>query len=227
MVAARQAHWVRQRYPDSQVSVFYMDMRAFGKGFEEYYDQLREDGVLYRRGNPSEILRRGDRVVVRAEDTLLGEYVEVEADMVVLAVGMEPRADSGEVAALLKLSRSGDGFLMEAHPKLRPVDTAMAGIYLAGCCQGPKDIGDTVSQARAAASAAMIPLMRGSVRRCDHLSSSKSSAWLRAVRALHLWRPVAAPRARRDDRQPGALPRLWGLRDSLPLGCDQCPPFYF
>jgi heterodisulfide reductase subunit A len=164
MVAARQAHWVRQRYPDSQVSVFYMDMRAFGKGFEEYYDQLREDGVLYRRGNPSEIIRRGDRVVVRAEDTLLGEYVEVEADMVVLAVGMEPRRNSGEIAALLKLSRSGDGFLMEAHPKLRPVDTAMAGIYLAGCCQGPKDIGDTISQARAAASAAMIPLMRGSVQ---------------------------------------------------------------
>lgn len=164
MVAARQAHLVRQRYPDSQVTVFYMDMRAFGKGFEEYYDQLREDGVLYRRGNPAEIIRRGDRVVVRAEDTLLGEAVEVEADMVVLAVGMTPRANSNEIAALLKLSRSSDGFLMEAHPKLRPVDTAMAGVYLAGCCQGPKDIGDTISQARAAASAAMIPLMRRHVQ---------------------------------------------------------------
>ncbi len=164
MVAARQAHLVRQQLPDSRVSVFYMDMRAYGKGFEDYYDRLREDGVLYRRGNPSEIIRRGDRVVVRAEDTLLGEMVEVEADLVVLAVGMQARADTGEIASLLKLSRSGDGFLMEAHPKLRPVDTSMAGVYLAGCCQGPKDISDTVSQSRAAASAAMIPLMRRQVQ---------------------------------------------------------------
>jgi heterodisulfide reductase subunit A len=139
-------------------------MRAYGKGFEEYYDQLREEGVLYRRGNPSEILRSGDRLLVRAEDTLLGEAVEVEADLVVLAVGMEPRPDNPEIAGLLKLSRSADGFLMEAHPKLRPVDTSMAGVFLAGCCQGPKDISDTIAQARAAASAAMIPLMRGQVQ---------------------------------------------------------------
>jgi heterodisulfide reductase subunit A len=164
MVTARQAHLVRQRLPASQVTVFYMDMRAYGKGFEEYYDQLRQDGVLYRRGNPSEIIRRGDRLVVRAEDTLLGESVEVEADLVVLAVGMEPSANSAEITSLLKLSRSTDGFMMEAHPKLRPVDTSMAGVYLAGCCQGPKDICDTVSQARAAASAAMIPLMRRQVQ---------------------------------------------------------------
>ena len=164
MVAARQAHLVRQKLPDCRVSVFYMDMRAYGKGFEEYYDRLREDGVLYRRGNPSEIIRKGDRVVVRVEDTLLGELVEVEADLVVLAVGMQARANTGEIASLLKLSRSGDGFFMEAHPKLRPVDTSMAGVYLAGCCQGPKDISDTISQSRAAASAALIPLLRRQVQ---------------------------------------------------------------
>jgi len=164
MVTARQAHLVCERLPNSQVTVFYMDMRAYGKGFEEYYDQLRSDGVLYRRGNPSEIIRRGDRLVVRAEDTLLCESVEVEADLVVLAVGMEPRSNSAEITSLLKLSRSTDGFMMEAHPKLRPVDTSMAGVYLAGCCQGPKDICDTISQARAAASAAMIPLMRRQVQ---------------------------------------------------------------
>jgi heterodisulfide reductase subunit A len=164
MVAARQAHLVRQRLPEAQVTVFYMDMRAYGKGFEEYYDRLREDGVLYRRGNPSEIIRKGDRLLVRAEDTLLGEAVEVEADLVVLAVGMEPRPNSPEIAKLLKLSRSSDGFMMEAHPKLRPVDTSMAGVFLAGCCQGPKDISDTIAQSRAAASAAMIPLMRGQVQ---------------------------------------------------------------
>jgi heterodisulfide reductase subunit A len=163
MVSAKQARLLRQRFPQSQVSVFYMDVRAFGKGFEEFYDQARAEGVLYRRGNPSEIVRRGERVLVRAEDTLLGEPIEVEADLVVLAVGMAPRADTEAVAGLLKLARSADGFFMEAHPKLRPVETAMAGVFLAGCCQSPKDISETISQARAAAAAALIPLMRGRV----------------------------------------------------------------
>lgn len=141
-----------------------MDVRAFGKCFEEFYDSVREEGVIYRRGNPSEIIRRNGRVVVRAEDTLLGELVEVEADLVVLAVGMTPRTDSDAIARLLKLSRSVDNFFMEAHPKLRPVDTAMAGVFLAGCCQGPKDISESITQARAAASAALIPLMKGQVQ---------------------------------------------------------------
>ncbi len=164
MVTARQAKYIREILPQAQVTVFYMDIRAYGKGFEEFYDSVRESGVLYRRGNPSEIVRLGDKLLVRAEDTLLGEPVEVEADLVVLAVGMVPRPEANAIAGLLKLSRSADGFFLEAHPKLRPVDTAIAGVYLAGCCQGPKDIAETVAQARAAAAAAMIPLMRGQVQ---------------------------------------------------------------
>jgi heterodisulfide reductase subunit A len=163
MVTAKQARMLRERLPDAEISVFYMDVRAFGKGFEEFYDQTRESGIIYRRGNPSEILRRGDRVVVRAEDTLLGEPVEVEADLVVLAVGMVPRQDNEALIGLLKLARSADGFFLEAHPKLRPVDTALAGLFLAGTCQGPKDIAETIAQARAAAAAALIPLMRSEV----------------------------------------------------------------
>lgn len=164
MYTAKQAHLLRQKLPDARITVFYMDVRAFGKGFEEFYDQVREEGVLYRRANPAEIYRRGDRLVLRAEDTLLAQPIEVEADLVVLAAGIVPRKDTGEVSSLLKLSTSEDGFLMELHPKLRPVDTTMDGVYLAGCCQGPKDIADTVSQARAAASSALIPLSLGKVR---------------------------------------------------------------
>ncbi len=164
MVTAKQARLVRQRFPKADVNVFYMDVRAYGKGFEEFYDKAREEGVIYRRGNPSEIIRRGERVVVRAEDTLLGEPVEVEADLVVLAVGMRPRADSEVVAGLLKLARTADGFLLEAHPKLRPVDTAVAGVFLAGACQGPKDTAESIIQARAASAAAMTLLMRGRVQ---------------------------------------------------------------
>jgi heterodisulfide reductase subunit A len=167
MYTAKQAHLVREMLPDADVSVFYIDVRTFGKGAEEFYDQARSQGVLYRRGNVSEIYRRrsdpNGRVVMVAEDTLLGQPIEYEADLVVLAVGMEPRDGAGRISQLLKLPRSTDGFFLEAHPKLRPVDTAMDGVFLAGCCQGPKDIPDTVAQAKAAASSALIPLVRGSV----------------------------------------------------------------
>ncbi len=158
MYTAKQAHLVEERISGAEVTVFYMDVRAFGKGYEEFYDRVRSEGVRYRRGSVSEIYKRGDRVVVRAEDTLLGEPLEVEADLVVLAVGVVPRADVEDVAELLNLERSPDGFFAEAHPKMRPVDTAREGIYLAGCCQGPKDVPDTVAQAKAAASSAIVVL---------------------------------------------------------------------
>jgi heterodisulfide reductase subunit A len=163
MVTAKQAYLVKERLPEAKVTVFYMDVRTFGKGGEEFYDEVREKGVLYRRGNVSEIVRRGDRVALIAEDTLLGRPIEVEADLVVLAVGMESRTDADAISGLLKLPRSADGFFLELHPKLRPVDTAVDGVFLAGCCQGPKDIPDTVAQAKAAASSALIPLLRGTV----------------------------------------------------------------
>jgi len=158
MAVAKQAHLAHDRIAGARVTVFYMDIRAFGKGFEEFYDRVRQEGVLYRRGNPSEIIRRGDKLLVRAEDTLLGELVEVEADMVVLAVGMQPRRNTHEMDEILPLERGDDGYFLEAHPKLRPVDSNLPGVFLAGCCQGPKDIPDTVSHAKAAASAAMILL---------------------------------------------------------------------
>ena len=163
MVSAKQARLLREQLPDSRVTVFYIDVRTFGKRGEEFYDEARQSGVLYRRGNVSEVYRRGERVVLRVEDTFLAKTLEHEADLVVLAVGMESRSDAQDIAALLKLPRSADGFFLEAHPKLRPVDTAMDGVFLAGCCQGPKDIPDTIAQAKAAASSALIPLIRGTV----------------------------------------------------------------
>ena len=158
MAVAKQAHLAHDRLPGAEITVFYIDIRAFGKGFEEFYDRVRSEGILYRRGNPSEILQRGDHVVVRAEDTLLGELVEVEADLVVLAVGMMPRKDADQVGQMLNLTLDQDGFFQEEHPKVRTVESTIPGMFLAGCCQGPKDIPDTVAHAKAAASAAMILL---------------------------------------------------------------------
>jgi heterodisulfide reductase subunit A len=161
MAVAKQAHLAHDRLPEAEITVFYMDVRAFGKGFEEFYDRVREEGVRYRRGNPSEIIRRGERVVVRAEDTLLGELVEVEADLVVLAVGLLPRHDAADLAGKLDLVQGADGYFQEDHPKMGTIRSSVPGIFLAGCCQGPKDIPDTVAHAKAAASAAMITLVKG------------------------------------------------------------------
>jgi heterodisulfide reductase subunit A len=160
MYTAKQAHLVWEKMPEANITVFYMDVRAFGKGFEEFYDRVRMEGARYRRGNPSEIYKRGDKLIVRAEDTLLSEPLEAEADLVVLAVGITPRADAQELADLLGISLSPDGFFQEAHPKLHPVETGVEGIYLAGCCQAPKDVPDAVAQGKAAASSAIVVLSK-------------------------------------------------------------------
>ena len=160
MYTAKQAHLAHDKIEGAKVTVFYMDVRAFGKGFEEFYARVRAEGITYRRGNPSEVYQRGDKLIVRAEDTLLGRTVEVPADLVVLATGVQPRADAGQVAGMLGLEFSEDGFFAEAHPELRPVDTQRPGVYLAGTCQAPRDIPDTVSQAKAAAARAIVELSR-------------------------------------------------------------------
>jgi heterodisulfide reductase subunit A len=166
MYTAKHAHLVHDKIPGANITVFYMDVRACGKGYEEFYDRVRAERVIYRRGEPSEIYRRGDRLVVLAEDTLLGQPIEVEADLVVLATAVVPRAGTPELAALLgdhkgsPLQRSPDGFFQEAHVKFRPMDTQVDGIFLAGCCQGPKDIPDTVAQAKAAAASVLVTLQR-------------------------------------------------------------------
>ena len=164
MYTAKHAHLVRDKIPDARITIFYMDVRAFGKGYEEFYDRVRHERVRYRRGEPSEVYRRGDKLVVAAEDTLLGRPIEVEADLVVLATAVVPRSDAAKTAALFDslggLARSEDGFFQEAHPKFRPVESNLEGVFLAGTCQGPKDIPDTVAHAKAAASSALQVLAR-------------------------------------------------------------------
>ena len=131
MVTAKQARLVRQRFPKADVNVFYMDVRAYGKGFEEFYDKAREEGVIYRRGNPSEIIRRGERVVVRAEDTLLGEQVEVEADLVVLAVGMRPRGRLGSYRRAAQVGAHRGWIFARSPSKAAP-----GGYCRGGCVPG-------------------------------------------------------------------------------------------
>jgi heterodisulfide reductase subunit A2 len=161
MVTAKQAGLVKSQWPGARVTVCYIDVRAFGKGYEEFYDQVQRKGVIYRKGIPSEIYPRGKRLVVKAEDELLGEPYEEEADLVVLATGLTPGRDADRLRGVLKLSQGPDRFYLEVHPKLRPLDTATEGIFLAGACQGPKDLVDTLAQAHGAASRATTPLFAG------------------------------------------------------------------
>jgi len=160
MYTAKQAHLLRDKISDARITVLYMDVRAFGKGFEEFYERVQKEGIVYRRGNPSEVYRRNGKLVVRGEDTLLGEPFELEADLVVLASGLIPRKEDDVLSGMLRLDKSSDRFYAEA-PGLDPILTGVEGIFLAGCCQSPKDIPDTVAQASGAASLTCALLAKG------------------------------------------------------------------
>ena len=120
--------------------------------FEKYFKHTQENGVRFLRGRPGEVVRKGDHLVVRTEDTLNGEFIEIEADLVVLSTAMEPSEGTKEIAEILNLGTTEDGFIKESHPKIKPVATDVQGIYVCGTAHEPKDITDSIMQATAAAS---------------------------------------------------------------------------
>ena len=162
MASMKQAHLAKEK-TGAEIYEFYIDINAFGKGYQEFYKSIREEGVYFIRGKGSEIFKKDGRLVVAAEDTMLGTPVEIPVDMVVLGTGLTARHDAEKVAQVLGISQGADRFFMEAHPKLRPVATNVDGIFLAGCCQGPKDIPDTVAQASAAAAEAISLSTQGEI----------------------------------------------------------------
>jgi len=155
MSALKQVYLLREKLGDDvEINLCYNDLRSYGKGYEEFYRKVRGMQTNLFRGRPSEVRTMKDNLKIDIFDTTTSKLFEITTDMVVLVPAMMPRADATEFARLLHLTLSGDGFFLEAHPKLRPVDTFVNGIFIAGCCQAPKDIQDTVSQASAAASRA-------------------------------------------------------------------------
>ena len=153
MYVAKQATCYKQRVPDGQATVFYIDIRSQGKGYEEFVQRAMEDyDVLYVRGKASKVFQENGHVTVWGVDTLTGLPIEVEADLVVLATATVPRADAQELGRRLRVSTDEHGFFNEAHPKLRPVESLTAGVFLAGAAQFPKDIPETIAQASGAAS---------------------------------------------------------------------------
>ena len=156
---------IKEHWPDTEIYVFYVDIRAYGKGFEDLYKRARKEGVVFIRGLPAEIRedKRTHNLWLIGENTLKSELYRTNADMVILSIGLEARKDSETIQRLLTLSRNQDGFFLEAHPKLRPVDAATGGIFFAGCAESPKDIKDSVTQASAAAARAGILMAKGKV----------------------------------------------------------------
>jgi heterodisulfide reductase subunit A len=143
---------LKEHYPDMEVKVFYIDIRAFGKGFEDLYTRSRRQGVHYVRGLPGHVEELADnslRVAVENTGTGLLDYYDL--DMLVLAIGIEPAQSTNKLQEMLGLQLTSDGFFLEAHPKLQPVDAATRGVFYAGCAEGPKDIKESVTQASAAA----------------------------------------------------------------------------
>lgn len=168
MYALKYSHLIKER-TDAEVYQMYIDMRCFGKGYEEFYKRLSEEGVNFIRGKAAEVTDRAinedeeGKLIVCGEDTLLCKTIRVPVDMVILATALEPRSDAAEVAKLLTITQSADGFFLERHPKLDPVATMTAGVFIAGCCQGPKDIPDAVAQASAAATRVLALISKGRV----------------------------------------------------------------
>ncbi len=224
MYTAKHAMLYRHKVHDGRAVVFYMDVRAGGKGYDEFVRRAIEaDGAEYVRGRVSRVYRRGDgKLVVRGADTLAGTPLTIEADMVVLADAVTPQADATDLAQRLGIGYDEHGFYSEAHPKLRPVETATAGVLLAGACQGPKDIPETVAQASAAA-AKVLGLFAH-----PQLQREPTVARVNEATCVHCRACIAAcPYRAIDDREirtrAGELLRtVSAVNEGLCQGCGTC-----
>ena len=169
MYSLKFAHLVHERLPDAEVYNCYIDMRTPGKGYEEFYNRLLEEGTHFIRGKVADITdsARTDeeegKLIVQVNDTLIDKQRRIPVDMVILSPAMEARYDSRKITQLFRMGCDFDGFFVERHPKLDPVATMTEGIYIAGACQGPKDIPDSVSQGAAAAARVAGLIARGTV----------------------------------------------------------------
>lgn len=165
MYTAKHAMLTKEKYPDTEVYVFYIDVRTPGKGFDEFYRRAVEEyGVHYIKGMVGKVYPEGGRLTVQASDLIMNEQLHISADLVVLAAATEPDKSARNLATKLTASMDNNDFFTEAHPKLRPVESPTAGVFLSGACQGPKDIPETVAQAGAAAAKVIILLSKDKLK---------------------------------------------------------------
>ena len=223
MYVAKHAILFKHKVHDGQAFVFYMDVRAAGKGYEEFVRRaVEEEGVVYLRGRVSKIYQQDGKLIVRGVDTLSGMPVEIPADLVVLATAI--RASDGIVELAQKLGVPVDehGFLSEAHPKLRPIETQVAGVFLAGACQAPKDIPDTVAQASGAASKVLAMFAQDAIEREPTIAKVNEQTCVGCFECQRACPYRAIERKEIRDRQGNLVKVVAYVSPGLCAGCGAC-----
>ncbi len=207
---------------DGKAYVFYMDIRAGGKGYEEFINRAQREGTEYIRGRVSKLVKQGDKILVKGADTLLGQPVDLEVDMVVLATAMTPQEGADEMAKKLGISYDHYGFYSEQHPKLMPVDSSTGGIYLAGACQGVKDIPETVAQASAAASKVLQMFSKEELLREPEVAVVKQADCMNCWDCLTVCPYKAISQAELKDRNGNVIKLAASVNPGLCQGCGLC-----
>ena len=227
MYTAKHAMLTREKYPDTDVYVFYIDVRTPGKLFDEFYRRAVEQyGVHYIKGMVGKVAPRADgKLMVQASDLIANEQLHIEADMVVLAAAIEPDKSARSIATMLTASMDTNDFFTEAHPKLRPVESPTAGVFLSGVCQGPKDIPETVSQASAAA-AKVIGLLSKDKLTCNPCVAHSDEMMCNGCSACEKVCPYGAiTYSDKEFRQPDrtvAIRRVAAVNEAVCQGCGAC-----
>jgi heterodisulfide reductase subunit A len=183
MYSLKFAHLIKEKVPNVNVYEFYIDMRAFGKGYEEFAERIKQEGTFVVRGHSASVDMNNGQMVVRGEDIFNDRLVEFNVDMVVLAIGLIPSQGTEEISRMLGIKRDTDGWFSELDYNGSPTDTDKGGIYVAGMCQAPKDIPDTVAQASAVAAGVLSSLTSG--KGIGHMSSISLSEIEAKAKTIH------------------------------------------
>ena len=226
MYTAKHAMLTREKYPDTDVYVFYIDVRTPGKNFDEFYRRAVEDyGVHYVKGMVGKVVPENGKLKVQASDLLGGQQLHIDADMVVLAAAIEPDQTARPLATMLTASMDTNDFFTEAHPKLRPVESPTAGVFLSGVCQGPKDIPETVAQAGAAA-AKVIGLLAKDQLTCNPCVANSNELMCNGCSACEKVCPYGAiTYVDKDFRGPNRTTlrrRVAQVNPAVCQGCGAC-----
>jgi len=208
---------------DGEAHVFYMDIRSGGKNYDEFVRRaIEQDGAHYHRGRVSKLTEENGRLVVRGVDTLVGEPLVIEADLVVLATAMQASDGAEELAQKLNVSYDEFGFLSESHPKLRPVETNAAGVLVCGACQGPKDIPEAVAQATAAAGKVLVMFRHEHLTREPEVARVQEATCAACFTCAGACPFKAIERAEILDRQGNLVKRTARVNPGLCMGCGTC-----
>jgi heterodisulfide reductase subunit A len=223
MYTAKHTMLYKHKVHDGTAHVFYMDIRSGGKNYDEFVRRaIEQDGAQYHRGRVSKVTSENGKLIVRGVDTLVGEPVTIEADLVVLASAMRPAKGAEELAQKLNVGYDAFGFLSESHPKLRPVETNAAGVFVCGACQGPKDIPEAVAQASAAAGKVAIMFSREELAREPEIAKVNENNCAACYACVRTCPYNAIDKAEIRDRKGNLVKYTARVNQGLCMGCGTC-----